>query len=328
MYGFDNMLNVATVRSSSDHLTATNFLPFVVTKNGVTVTEDIIGLIKHLFYHYVNWTTRPSQKSKKGYVEDEEDSLQLGAQLAGEGSRPKSQAGQNDLDLPTKMSLGFKLGTAAANLAVAILLLLFSNSRTVLGQGEAAAALLNNGSVVVANASSIPTVNVSATVWDMVTLHCPSSTNDVGEDDDPEVIWVTPDQQMLLSSPSALLSSNLRCNSSDDLKSTSSSPSPWQPQLSVHDASDPRLWLSPNGSLTVEDFGWSDRGSYRCVVLAQTGDDDVGDADNGVGQVDVTLDVDYRKHIYYFSLLYGAVSATGFLLLTLLCRLVYWLLET
>ncbi len=90
----------------------------------------------------------------------------------------------------------------------------------------------------------------------------------------------------------------------------------------TYSALESRLSLTPSGSLLVRDLGWRDRGAYRCYFGGP--EDDVP----SLGRVEVTLDVSYRQYIYYFSLIYGAVSAVGLLLLTLLYKLVYWLLET
>ena len=60
-----------------------------------------------------------------------------------------------------------------------------------------------------------------------------------------------------------------------------------------------------NGSLVIDQFGWRDRGEYACYV------------DNGAGaelaRVELSLDHRYRSIVYYWSLVYGFVTAFGFL---------------
>ena len=81
------------------------------------------------------------------------------------------------------------------------------------------------------------------------------------------------------------------------------------------------LQVIDNGSLVVRDFGWSDRGRYECLA---------SDSRSGLyarsNQV-VFLDGEYRQDLYNVSLVYGFATAGGFLLLTLLFKLVHFLLH-
>ncbi len=84
-----------------------------------------------------------------------------------------------------------------------------------------------------------------------------------------------------------------------------------------------RFGVDPaDGSLSIQDFGWVDRGQYTCLVASQGG----GLAGNATESLE--LDPDYRTEVYHFSLVYGFSTAAGFLLITLLAKLIYYLLET
>ena len=108
--------------------------------------------------------------------------------------------------------------------------------------------------------------------------------------------------------------------------------------------SDPQHYqvLEGNGSLSIDAFGWADRGIYECLVLDQTADygpeanssssrwprQTAYNETSGSLKTYLSLEYNYRYHVYYWSLLCGVCTATGFLLLTLLCKLVYFILET
>ena len=80
------------------------------------------------------------------------------------------------------------------------------------------------------------------------------------------------------------------------------------------------LEMAENGSLIINYFGWSDRGHYECVSYS----------DLVVFQstaVNIVLDQTYRENLYYVSLIYGFATAGGFLLLTLLLKLIFYLLH-
>ncbi len=153
--------------------------------------------------------------------------------------------------------------------------------------------------------ASVPVV-LLAEVWDEVVLDCPSAELASGQ----SALWATPKNRLLVPSGFSLSSSSSdgdHCVSPDALLS---------PEEAGH------VRVRENGSLVVGDFGWGDRGRYRCLLHSPDGDIDLA------GEVEVHLRAEYRQHIYYFSLMYGGVAAGGVLLLTLLYKLVYWLLET
>ena len=76
--------------------------------------------------------------------------------------------------------------------------------------------------------------------------------------------------------------------------------------------------------MLIEDFGWRDRGLYHCYGWSRSY------TDNGEVKVVVnathkmSLDVAYRQRLYHVSLIYGVATASGFLLITLLAKFVYW----
>jgi len=73
-----------------------------------------------------------------------------------------------------------------------------------------------------------------------------------------------------------------------------------------------------NGSLLIDTFGWADRGEFVCYI------------DNGItnssASIALTLNYHYRNRIYYLSLAFGFGSAGCFLGLTLLGKLLHYLL--
>jgi len=135
-----------------------------------------------------------------------------------------------------------------------------------------------------------------------VLLDCPSRGSP-----SPSVLWLTPRYELLRFKPDPEES----CVPVEDeiiLSDTIKDYSRWKHHYTV---------LS-NGSLLIDKFGWRDRGPYQCYV------------DNGFGNdslsVHISLDYQYRNVIYYWSLVYGFSTAAGFLALTLLGKLVTYLL--
>lgn len=80
------------------------------------------------------------------------------------------------------------------------------------------------------------------------------------------------------------------------------------------------MQIFDNGTLRISDFGYSDRGSYECFV--STGRNRAGSA-----RIDLGLDPRYRNDIYNLSLIYGFAVCGAFLLLTLLFKLIHFLLH-
>ena len=87
--------------------------------------------------------------------------------------------------------------------------------------------------------------------------------------------------------------------------------------------------MLPNGSLKIDHVGWADRGDFRCLLLSINGSypEPLVTWDSPAAARE-HLDSDYRNYVYYWSILCGVCTAAGFLILTLLCKLVYFLLET
>ena len=115
--------------------------------------------------------------------------------------------------------------------------------------------------------------------------------------------------------------------------------------------------LPHNGSLLIQDLGWNDRGSYRCfgwnelkeitkimskTKIRKTETSLHTESKNqhisrhsraetvefgGSTSIKLTIDGEYRHRLYQLSLLYGFATAGGFLLITLLAKLVYFLLH-
>lgn len=75
-----------------------------------------------------------------------------------------------------------------------------------------------------------------------------------------------------------------------------------------------------NGSLSISDLGWSDRGLYECVAY-----DKLGQFESVYAEV--ILEDDYRANLYYLSLVYGFATAGGFLLITLFVKLIHFVLH-
>ena len=76
-----------------------------------------------------------------------------------------------------------------------------------------------------------------------------------------------------------------------------------------------------NGSLYIDELGWSERGKYECLSY------------DGLGRfqstfVEIQLVDDFRTSLYYLSLIYAVATAGGFLLLTLLFKMIHFLLFT
>ena len=116
--------------------------------------------------------------------------------------------------------------------------------------------------------------------------------------------------------------------------------------------------LPHNGSLLVQDLGWNDRGSYRCfrwnelkeirktmskTKIRKTKISNSSESENqpifrhsnaetlvqfgGSTRIKLSIDGEYRHTLYQLSLLYGFATAGGFLLITLLAKLIYFLLH-
>ena len=141
-------------------------------------------------------------------------------------------------------------------------------------------------------------------VWSTVIVPCPSFNAS------QDLYWNTPLNLVVLRADS-----DLTIDVTNATRSCTSK--------SVVEASDPEVgsrWsVTENGSLAIKNFGWNDRGNYSCF---QSADEPLKEPRF------IHLDNDYRWHVYLFSLIYGVITAVGFLLLTLLFKLVYFLLET
>jgi len=149
---------------------------------------------------------------------------------------------------------------------------------------------------------SIRDRNVSIEPSSRVILDCISSGTP-----SPSILWLTPRYELLKWVPDAepgcspiaeevVLNSNIQAYSQ------------WEGHLEV----------LANGSLVIDAFGWRDRGEYLCYV------------DNTLANMSATIQLDlkyqYRNVIYYWSLAFGLFTATAFLALTLLGKLLTYLL--
>ena len=138
-------------------------------------------------------------------------------------------------------------------------------------------------------------------------LDCPHTG-----DPDPAVLWLTPRLELitLRPDPGHLLCPGVQDSLSlcDTLCTEENAYKPWPGHFTLLD----------NGSLLIDQFGWRDRGEFSCYV------------DNKLGNDSITLNIDldprYRHVIYLWSLLYGLVTCVGFLIFTMVCKLVHYLL--
>ena len=124
--------------------------------------------------------------------------------------------------------------------------------------------------------------------------------------------------------------------------------------------------LPENGSLMIQNMGWGDRGKYRCLawnniqqishlfqpkniansqILEKDASSKKGSVQlSSVGSftksdtkseaqayeeatVKLKIDTTYRQTLYRLSLVYGFSTAGGFLLITLLAKLIFFLLH-
>eukprot|EP00090_Calanus_glacialis_P009761 TRINITY_DN18168_c0_g1_i1.p1 TRINITY_DN18168_c0_g1~~TRINITY_DN18168_c0_g1_i1.p1 ORF type:complete len:868 (+),score=159.25 TRINITY_DN18168_c0_g1_i1:67-2670(+) len=135
-----------------------------------------------------------------------------------------------------------------------------------------------------------------------VLLDCPS----IGFPN-PTVLWLTPRYELLRFKPDP----EEDCVPVEDeiiLSDSITDYSRWENHFTV----------LPNGSLLIDQFGWRDRGLYKCYVDNNFGNDSLS--------VELTLNYHYRNVVYYWSLVYGFSTALGFLAITLLGKLVHYLL--
>jgi hypothetical protein len=151
----------------------------------------------------------------------------------------------------------------------------------------------------------------TAEVWSTVTLTCPLAANG------GNVTWLSP--------------SGLALTSAGPVGSLPCPPARPEPDVSDAplDVEERRLRVAANHTLTISDFAWTDRGRYTCWTTPTDSDDELeSDRNVTVATVEVRLDPAYRRHIYYISLIVGGATALGLLLLALLFKLVYYLLNT
>lgn len=153
---------------------------------------------------------------------------------------------------------------------------------------------------------SPPTIHsISASTWlapgVAVTLDCEFSGVPP-----PTVLWLTPRLELLR----WRLDSVEECKGRDKLilSTNIDDYSSWPGHLTI---------LS-NGSLYIDKFGWRDRGDYTCYV-----DNRFGNASNSVS---LDLEFDYRNVLYYWSILFGFITAFAFLALTLTGKLLHHIL--
>ncbi len=160
-------------------------------------------------------------------------------------------------------------------------------------------------SAVIINSSS---VNDQVFAGDKVTLDCDWSGNP-----SPSILWLTPTLELIIKEPDPLTSDG-SCVAVDralSLCDSSLCPETPYPSKTGH------FRILENGSLVIDTFGWRDRGEYKCHM------------DNSLGNFSkvtrVNLNPNYRHVIYLWSLLYGLVTALGFLVFCLLGKLIHHL---
>ena len=113
--------------------------------------------------------------------------------------------------------------------------------------------------------------------------------------------------------------------------------------------------IPENGSLLIQNMGWGDRGNYRCFtwnnieqVLIKISQNSLTShpsyeneasrsQHNGSFQytnqindeitIHLKIDTEYRQTLYRLSLIYGFATAGLFLMITLLAKLIYFLLH-
>jgi len=135
-----------------------------------------------------------------------------------------------------------------------------------------------------------------------LTLDCPIT----GSSPPPTLLWLSPRLELLRLRPE-----KPECSKDKDeliLGKDLAAYSRWPGHLTI---------LS-NGSLMIDQFGWRDRGEYICYV------------DNLVGNASVSFTLElkagYRDILYYWSILFGFVTAVCFLMVTLAGKLLHHLL--
>jgi len=148
-----------------------------------------------------------------------------------------------------------------------------------------------------------PSDNNQVFAGDEVTLDCDWSGNP-----SPSILWLTPNLELIIRDPDP------RCPAVD--RALSLCNSSLCPETS-YSSKPGHFRILDNGSLVIDKFGWRDRGDYKCHM------------DNSLGNFNrvtrVQLDPNYRHVIYLWSLLYGLVTALGFLAFCLLGKLIHHL---
>jgi len=181
---------------------------------------------------------------------------------------------------------------------------IFDNLQCILPDGSNVAA--STSSIMTSLSCSPPilstnTTNLAIEPGHPVTLDCPLTGYPV-----PTVLWLSPRLELL-----RLRTDESGCSAEEEeliLGKDLSAYSKWPGHLQI----------LPNGSLVIDQFGWRDRGEYICYL------------DNFVGNVSSTfnleLEAGYRDVLYYWSILFGFVTAVVFLLVTLAGKLLHHLL--
>lgn len=148
-----------------------------------------------------------------------------------------------------------------------------------------------------------------------------SQTVDVATDvrldckfNDPAVSWVTPNNEIRVF---RVGSERGRCESNYHLYDECA-----EDPKNIFITEEGHLSVLNNGSLLIRDFGWRDRGQYSCFG---------GSGGNGSRTAKATMNIwvkpVFRNDVYAFSLIYGFSTAAGFLLLTLIAKLAFYLLN-
>ena len=169
-----------------------------------------------------------------------------------------------------------------------------------------------------------PATKITAFVNTPVVLDCGGfNTSSMA---DPEYMtWVTPIQEIRVKIKTP---GKDTCDARDDILEAACVPEDRYLILSrvvYFSGGQYHMRVLQNGSLLIQDFGWRDRGVYQCYGWSKYRGDSVTVSLNST--VVVGLEVNYREGLYNMSLIYGFATAGGFLLITLLAKLIYFLLH-
>lgn len=146
-------------------------------------------------------------------------------------------------------------------------------------------------------------------VWSTTVLDCLASGDGIIAPD--KLTWVTPISRVVVFESNSTL-----CQARHDLTGAACMTGIHKrTSLSMHDGDPDHISVLTNGSLRIINTGWSDRGRYECITH------------NSSSIIKLALHGGYRRGLYNLSLVYGFATAGGFMLLTLVFKLIHFLLH-